>query len=90
MALKTEKKKKLLPIPIRGQREEVGRTYYPERIQGPIFGWPFPILNAVLQFLTRLRDLREPRMRRSRVTLVEFVRDREGRVLQIVGTEKDI
>lgn len=33
-----------------------------EEIRGPIFGWPFPVLNAVLRFLDILRK------RRSRVS----------------------
>lgn len=33
-----------------------------ELIRGPIFGWPYPILNAVLRFLDLLRQRREKRI----------------------------
>lgn len=33
-----------------------------ELIRGPIFGWPYPILNAILELIARFRERRLARL----------------------------
>lgn len=85
---------RLLPLKKRGEETEVVARREEQEftpIVGPLGLWPFPLLNVFLRFLQRLRELRYREYRRpSRVTLLEFVRDREGRVIQLISTEKEM
>jgi len=88
---------RLLPLRKRteeSQREGVARVEEREfrPIVGPMGLWYFPILNILLRFLERLQELRSSHYARGRmrVTVLEFIRDREGRVIQILGTERDM
>lgn len=53
-------------------------------IQGPILGWPFPILNALLQLIaTRERAPSQQAYFPKIVTRrVEYVRDSSGRIIE--------
>lgn len=86
-------------LPLKKRREETRREVVAraeERefrpIVGPMGLWHYPILNTILQFLERLRELRTRQYSRSRtrVTILEWVRDEKGRVLQLIGTEKEM
>jgi len=82
---KKKKRKKLLDVlKVRGEEEEE------EIITGPLGIWFFPILNAILRFIKKLRSLRErrpTRTRRRRLAIYELVRDEYGRVAQIIERE---
>lgn len=56
-------------------------------IRGPFGIWPFPILNALLQFIALLRSLQQP-VRRAGIRTYQFVRDEKGRIIEIVEIEK--
>lgn len=59
-------------------------------IVGPFGIWPFPLLNALLQFVLRLRSTYTTvSPKRRRLTIYEVVRDERGRIVEIVEHERE-
>lgn len=52
-------------------------------LKGPLGLWPFPLLNVLLAFLSKAKGGSSSRSLR----LIEFVRDGEGRIIQILERE---
>jgi hypothetical protein len=69
-----------------------------ELIRGPIFGWPYPILNAILELIARFRERRLARLSKlfppekrvapaatySNIETWELVEDAEGNLKKII------
>lgn len=54
-----------------------------DMLKGPLGLWPFPLLNVLLAFLSKAKGGSSSRSLR----LIEFVRDGEGRIIQILERE---
>jgi len=78
-----KKRKKLLDVlKVRGEEEEE------EIITGPLGIWFFPILNAILKFIKRLRQIKyAPTQPKRRLKIYQFIRDEKGRIIEILEHE---
>ncbi len=78
LELRKRRKRILLPAYPTAERSET-------TIQGPILGWPFPILNALLQLIYATRE-RAPSQQayfpKIVTRRVEYVRDFSGRIIE--------
>jgi len=70
-------KRILLPTYLKAERSET-------IIQGPLFGWPFPLLNAILQLIYATRERAPPQayFPRTATRRVEYIRDSLGRIVE--------
>jgi len=80
---KKKKKSRFIEVfPVRSYSEDE------EYIRGPLGIWFFPILNAILAFIKKLRNIRTRQTGpRRRLAIYELVRDEYGRIIQIVERE---
>jgi len=64
-----------------GQKFTVQATY--EYVRGPL-GWPYPLLNAILQFIRLLQRRVTPVPSGGGFKIYSITRDEKGRIIEIV------
>jgi hypothetical protein len=82
-------------IPLKSEVETTEtRAEADEWVRGPLGIWPWPILNAILMFFRRLREIATGApslpLRKRRVTIYEVIRDpATGRITSIEEHERE-